>query len=137
MGPDQVSNPLGHDPVNHPAHYTSHPSGLEQLEITRHLGFDLGNAIKYVWRTDLKNGLEDLHKARFYLADHMATYGTRLLWLPEEVQNKLALVEAAEVELHGQSHPRPCFFHFIARGQIDTADSELEALIQLTKEITA
>ena len=61
-----------HDPVNHPTHYTAHPSGIECIEITRHMGFNLGNAIKYVWRADLKNGTEDLEKAVWYLQDEIA-----------------------------------------------------------------
>ena len=60
------------DPVNHPAHYTSHPSGIECIEVTRHMGFNLGNALKYIWRADLKgNALEDLKKARWYLDDEI------------------------------------------------------------------
>jgi hypothetical protein len=56
------------DPVNHPAHYTGHPSGIECIQITEHMGFNLGNAIKYIWRADLKNdAIEDLKKARWYL----------------------------------------------------------------------
>ncbi|MET0994723.1 MAG: DUF3310 domain-containing protein [Mycobacterium sp.] len=56
------------DPVNHPSHYTGHPSGIECIQITEHMGFNLGNAIKYVWRADLKNdALEDLHKAAWYI----------------------------------------------------------------------
>jgi hypothetical protein len=61
-----------HDPVNHPQHYTSHPSGIECIEVTRHMGFNLGNAIKYIWRADLKNGVEDLEKAMWYLKDEIA-----------------------------------------------------------------
>lgn len=61
------------DPVNHPSHYTSHPSGIECIEITRHMGFNLGNVFKYVWRCDLKrDAIEDLEKAAFYLADEIA-----------------------------------------------------------------
>lgn len=57
-----------HDPVNHPVHYTSHPSGVECIDIVKHMGFNLGNVIKYVWRADLKgDALEDLKKAKFYL----------------------------------------------------------------------
>lgn len=56
------------DPVNHPKHYTEHPSGIECITIVEHMSFCLGNVIKYVWRADLKNGLEDLKKAQFYLA---------------------------------------------------------------------
>jgi len=56
------------DPVNHPQHYTSHPSGVECIQITEHMGFNLGNAIKYVWRADFKNdAIEDLKKAEFYI----------------------------------------------------------------------
>lgn len=61
----------GHDPVNHPDHYTKHPSGIECIEITRHMSFNLGNAVKYIWRADLKNGLEDLEKAIWYLQDEI------------------------------------------------------------------
>jgi hypothetical protein len=56
------------DPVNHPTHYTAHPSGVECIQVTKHMGFCLGNAVKYIWRADLKaNALEDLRKARWYL----------------------------------------------------------------------
>lgn len=60
------------DPVNHPAHYTSHPSGVECLDVVRHMGFNLGNAIKYIWRADLKGAaIQDLEKARFYIDDEI------------------------------------------------------------------
>ena len=55
------------DIVNHPPHYTSHPSGVECIQVTEHMGFCLGNAVKYIWRADLKNGLVDLQKARWYI----------------------------------------------------------------------
>ena len=42
------------DNVNHPAHYTSHPSGIECIEVVRHYCFSIGNAIKYLWRAGLK-----------------------------------------------------------------------------------
>jgi len=61
------------DPVNHPKHYTSHPSGVECIEITRHMGYNLGNAMKYIWRCDLKrDAIEDLRKAIWYLQDELA-----------------------------------------------------------------
>ena len=57
-----------HDPVNHPKHYTNHPSGIECIQITEHMGFNLGNALKYIWRSDLKgNAVEDLQKAVWYI----------------------------------------------------------------------
>jgi hypothetical protein len=58
------------DAINHPPHYTAHPSGVEAIAITEHFNFCLGNAIKYIWRSGLKNTtteLEDLKKARWYL----------------------------------------------------------------------
>lgn len=61
------------DPVNHPKHYTSHPSGIECIQITEHMGFNLGNAVKYVWRSDLKNdAIEDLKKAKWYIEREIA-----------------------------------------------------------------
>jgi len=52
------------DSVNHPTHYTSHPSGVECFQIVEHMGFCLGSAMKYIWRADEKgNAVEDLRKA--------------------------------------------------------------------------
>ncbi|NDC25385.1 MAG: DUF3310 domain-containing protein [Proteobacteria bacterium] len=56
------------DSVNHPKHYTSHPSGVECIEITEHMNFNLGNATKYIWRSSIKGKeIEDLRKARWYI----------------------------------------------------------------------
>lgn len=61
------------DNVNHPVHYTSHPSGVETIRITEHMGFCLGNVIKYVMRADHKGSqIEDLKKARWYLDREIA-----------------------------------------------------------------
>jgi hypothetical protein len=61
------------DPVNHPKHYTEHPSGIECIQITEHMGFNLGNALKYIWRCDLKlDAVEDLRKARWYIDREIA-----------------------------------------------------------------
>ena len=61
------------DMVNHPPHYTSHPSGVECIQITEHMGFCLGNAVKYLWRADLKgDAIEDLEKAQFYIGREIA-----------------------------------------------------------------
>ena len=55
------------DNVNNPKHYNSHPSGVECITVTEHMNFNVGNAMKYLWRSDHKNGLEDLRKARWYV----------------------------------------------------------------------
>jgi hypothetical protein len=56
------------DSVNHPPHYTAHPSGVECIQVTEHMNFCLGNALKYIWRADLKdNAIEDLQKAVWYV----------------------------------------------------------------------
>ena len=68
------------DSVNHPSHYTSDPSGVECIQITRHRNFNIGNAIKYLWRAGLKEDasldnlekeIQDLEKAAFYIQDEI------------------------------------------------------------------
>jgi hypothetical protein len=57
-----------HDAVNHPIHYNSHPSGIECIDVVEHLTFNVGNAVKYLWRAGLKGALlDDLKKARWYV----------------------------------------------------------------------
>lgn len=65
---------MSEDVVNHPKHYTSHPSGVECIIVVEHMNFCLGNAIKYIWRAGLKNdnALEDLKKAEFYIRREIA-----------------------------------------------------------------
>ncbi len=55
--------------INHTPHYTSHPSGVECIQITQHLNFCIGNAVKYLWRAGLKGeAVEDLKKAAWYIS---------------------------------------------------------------------
>jgi hypothetical protein len=55
------------DPIN-PDHYHNHPSKVECIQITEHMNFCLGNAIKYLWRAGEKGDvIEDLKKARWYV----------------------------------------------------------------------
>ena len=63
-----------HDPVNNPKHYVSDPSGVECIQVTRHRNFNIGNAIKYLWRAGLKDSnatTQDLRKAIFYIEDEI------------------------------------------------------------------
>lgn len=66
--------------VNHPKHYNARPDGIECIDIIRHYTFDIGCAIKYLWRAGLKPELgkmyaektiEDLQKAQWYIDDQM------------------------------------------------------------------
>lgn len=54
--------------VNHPKHYNEHPAGIECIDVVEHFNFNIGNAIKYLWRAGLKgNQEEDLKKAAWYV----------------------------------------------------------------------
>lgn len=56
------------DMIDHPAHYNAHPAGIECIDVVEHLNFNIGNAIKYLWRAGLKTAdpTEDLRKAAWY-----------------------------------------------------------------------
>lgn len=54
--------------VDHPTHYNQHPTGVECIDIIEHFGFNIGTAIKHLWRSGLKGeALEDLRKAAWYI----------------------------------------------------------------------
>lgn len=62
------------DNVDHPKHYTDHPSGVECIEVVRHFNFNRGGAIKYIWRAgekDPSKEIEDLKKAIWLLEDEV------------------------------------------------------------------
>lgn len=57
-------------------HYRRHPSGVECIQITEWMGFNLGNAVKYIWRADEKGeAIEDLIKARWYIERELLRRG--------------------------------------------------------------
>lgn len=61
--------------VNHPKHYNNDPSGVECIEIIRNMSFNIGCAVKYLWRMGFKDGnpvVQDMNKALFYLEDELA-----------------------------------------------------------------
>jgi len=78
---DSVGNLKKHyddlESVNHPAHYCSHPSGVECIQITEHFNFCIGNAVKYLWRAGVKteNPVEDLKKAIWYIQREIERVG--------------------------------------------------------------
>lgn len=68
-----------YDDVEHPKHYTQYP--VEVIEITRHLRFNLGNAVKYILRAPFKGAeVKDLRKAKWYLEDLITNFE------PEEIK---------------------------------------------------
>ena len=86
--------------VEYPKHYTSHPSGVECIEIAEHYNFCIGNAIKYLWRAGLKHEegkrdadkeIEDLQKAVWYIQ-------RRISYLQKESQTET--LEEARERLH-------------------------------------
>jgi Protein of unknwon function (DUF3310) len=64
------------DAVNHPSHYNKNPSGVECIEVIRHLPCNLANAVKYAWRAGEKgDAVEDLKKCLWYLNDERVRVG--------------------------------------------------------------
>jgi len=59
------------DMVNHPPHYTSHPSGIECIDVVRHMPYNIGVAMAYLWRHEQKGGTEDLRKAIWHIEDQI------------------------------------------------------------------
>ena len=77
------------DPVQRAAHYNSHPSGVEAIDVVEDLPFNLGNAWKYVQRADEKGAtLQDLEKALWYIRReaHRHRILARSKRLPREVK---------------------------------------------------
>lgn len=80
------------DKVNHPKHYTEHPSGVECITITEHMSFCLGNAIKYIWRSGLKGKqTQDLEKAIWYLQRELKRLAPKKPTKPVEAEVKLGI----------------------------------------------
>jgi hypothetical protein len=115
------------DEVSHPRHYNSHPSGVESIEIKRHLSSDWSDAFKYVFRAELKNGKQDIEKALWYAKDgvvhnipiHAPT------WRFEQEQQLRKVIDAeAEVSLE-----RRAFFANILHGNGSAAKSSIEIIL--------
>jgi hypothetical protein len=73
MSPHQHHQQHQADAVNHPPHYTDHPSGIECIRIAECHNFCIGNAIKYLWRAGRKgDAVQDLRKAVWYIEREIA-----------------------------------------------------------------
>jgi hypothetical protein len=95
------------DNVNHPKHYTSDPSGIECIDITRHRNFNVGNAIKYLWRAGLKidadkssinKQIEDLEKAVWYIVDEIHRLGGRCTVKTDSINTCLPIDNSSIIE---------------------------------------
>jgi hypothetical protein len=95
------------DNVNHLKHYTSDPSGIECIDITRHRNFNVGNAIKYLWRAGLKidtdkssinKQIEDLEKAVWYIVDEIHRLGGRCTVKTDSINTCLPIDNESIIE---------------------------------------
>lgn len=71
---------MSEDTINHPTHYTQHPSGVECITIAEHFNFNVGSAIKYIWRAGLKSTstrIDDLRKAHWFIERELYKDGYR------------------------------------------------------------
>lgn len=116
------------DLINAPPHYTQHASGVECIEISEHIGFNVGNAYKYLFRRNAKgNPEQDVKKAMYYLHRqllHQTAHTPPHDKLAGEIAVKAAKVAAADGTLMGQAayqialagvsekHYRDSFLHF-------------------------
>ena len=106
-----------HDPINHPRHYTSHPSGVECIQVVEHFPFNIGAAIKYLWRAGLKgDAIEDLQKAEWYCRreQERRQHERRLAVNWEEIADAWnegwkvpAISEPKAVDAHSKRHCHP------------------------------
>jgi hypothetical protein len=74
---DRRASTTGHtiDPegVDHPKHYNVHPSGIECIDVVEHMSFNIGNAVKYLWREGEKGyPVKDMKKAVWYIQREIA-----------------------------------------------------------------
>jgi NTP pyrophosphatase (non-canonical NTP hydrolase) len=70
--PGQAGQSPADDLVNHPAHYNSHPSGVECIDVIENLPCNASNVVKYSWRTGARKATDSnpkahpINKARWY-----------------------------------------------------------------------
>lgn len=84
------------DMVNHPPHYTGHPSGVECIEVAEHLPFCLGTAFERLFSRDAKgNPAENIEQAIWYVNRHNETYPNKPE-LPEEAREALGAIVVHE-----------------------------------------
>lgn len=109
--------------ITRPKHYTNHPSGVEAIQITRHMNFNLGNAVKYIWRAGLKDeAILDLQKALFYIADEIRRIGGRPHMI--ESEKVLSFIE----ELRQEKEQGMVADYLFCNDLIDYIENDREAI---------
>lgn len=94
------------DNISNPLHYNSSNAKCECgrriqcIDITRHMSFNCGNVIKYLWRSEHKNGLEDLKKAQWYLNDLIQDAEIYVSHKIKESSKRFRLIRAAKWNTH-------------------------------------
>lgn len=121
------------DNVNHPSHYT-HYEGLEIIDLTEQMSFNLGNAVKYIARAGLKNPeteIEDLEKAVFYIRREEARLGVEYTIYASTYDGLMwTLVEQLN-EFRGKAVENLCWRY---NGSLDQAAYHLGCEIARLKE---
>lgn len=120
------------DPVHHPSHYTKHPSGVECIELTEHMNFNLGNAFKYLHRAWLKNNAEeDFKKTLWYLEREQE----RSLKHGRFVVETATIFKAHTYFLYEQCPARLAIWNYIEHGNRKYLDEAVEAVKTIAGEL--
>lgn len=111
------------DMVNHPPHYTGHPSGVDYIEVAEYLPFCLGNAFKHLYlRNADGNPIENIEEAIWHVNRHNETYPNKPE-LPTDAREALG-----EIVVH-EPHPFGAAMLIIAGpGQCGAYDTCMELL---------
>lgn len=71
--------------INHPDHYTWHPSGVECATIAEHMPYNIGVAVAYLWRHRHKGtAIDDLRKAMWHINREIERLGRHEGEKPDE-----------------------------------------------------
>lgn len=113
-----------------PAHYRG-PEGIPFpcIDVVRDMTFGAGNAVKYLWRTELKNGRQDIEKAQWYLKDAVAHGWSSVMYVglvPKDWDALLAVVEQAQTD--------PLRRQFFNAVRHEMADWALAAVDEMLKQ---
>lgn len=120
------------DIVNHPPHYNSHPSGIECIEFTRNMNFNLGNAFKYWWRRNDKDSYEEnVAKCIWYIRDEIKRQSNPYVSFP--ILFNLMMDKLSRVMKHETVRTNTVYINLIEATQTYVPDL-LERTIELIEE---